>query len=153
MSEYGAMIQWQEKHGLRTFQVMTPAVLHGTALDRRTRVVSNRHSMHTDDWRAGARCRLESKIGANYIKIHFVKNEVTVSQVCATVCIAMLRNVGTVTATTQSNISEDLHLQQCCLTTLIYRMTYLGTCPVVTDMHNDSRVRVSGFKTYTSKFL
>jgi len=39
MSEYGAMIQWQEKHGLRTFKVMIPAVLHGTALDRRRRVV------------------------------------------------------------------------------------------------------------------
>jgi len=82
-----------------------------------------------------------------------VKNEVTVLQVCATVCIAMLRNVGTVTATTHGNISEDLRLQQCCLTTLIYRVTYLVTCPVFTNMHSDSRVRVSGFKTYTFKFL
>jgi len=53
---------------------MTPAVSHGTALDRRRRVVQNRHSIHRDDWGAGAQCRLESKIGVNYIKIHLVKN-------------------------------------------------------------------------------
>jgi len=78
---------------------------------------------------------------------------VTVLEVCTTVCIAVLLNVGTVTATTHSNISEDLHLQQCCLTKQIYRVTYLATCPVIINMHNDSRVRVSGFKTYTLQFL
>jgi len=82
-------------------------------------VVQNQHSIHKGDWTAGARCRLESKIGANYIKIHFVKNKVTVLQGCTTVCIAVLQNVGIVTATTHSNISKDLHLQQCCLTTQI----------------------------------
>jgi hypothetical protein len=116
--------------------------------------------MHKDDWRAGARCRLESKTGANYIKIHFVQNKVTVVQVqvqaqaqvqvqvCATVCIAMLRNVGTVTAATHSNVSKDLHLQQCCLTTQICRGPYLATCPVIINMHSDA-VRVSGFEAYT----
>jgi hypothetical protein len=159
VSEYGAMTQWQEKHSIRTCKVMTPALLHGTAQRERRRrrggrrVVWNQHSMHKDDWRAGARCRLESKIGANYMKIHFVKNKAAVLQVCATVCIAMLRNVGTVTATTHSDISEDLHLQQCCQTDQIYRGTYLATCPVVINMRDDSTVRVSGFKTHTFKFL
>ena len=129
---------WPEKQGLRTFKVMTPAVLHEWAQRQRRRLVCNQHSMHEDDWWAGARCRLASKIGANYITIHFVKNKVTVLQVCATVCIAMLRNVGTATATSDSNISKDSHLQQCCLTTQIYRVTYLATCPVVTNTYSAS---------------
>jgi hypothetical protein len=82
-----------------------------------------------------------------------VKNKVTMLQVCTTVCIAMLRNVGTVTATAHSDISEHLHLQQCGLSTQISRVTYLAACPVTISVHNNSRVRGSGFETYTFKFL